>query len=129
MNADFAAPKDEALVKAARTDIVGVGTEPNPVRHLSLDETRQSATHSLALGGRGDEDLVELTDIGFEREKAGEPVSGIDANKHFPSGGQLHRYASAHRRFGGLLGDGETSRAPTLKPEPSNPVEIAVVIS
>ena len=96
MNADFAAPKAEALVKAARTDIVGVGTGPNPVRHLSLDETRQSATHSLALGGRGDEDLVELTDIGFEREKAGEPVSGIDANKHFPSGGQLHRYASTH---------------------------------
>jgi hypothetical protein len=83
MNTDFAAPKAEALVKAARTDIVGVGTGPNPVRHLSLGETRQSATHSLALGGRGDEDLVELTDIGFEREKAGEPVSGIDANKHF----------------------------------------------
>jgi hypothetical protein len=73
----FAASEAETLVETARPEIVNRGPQPDCSRHLPLGQVQQSSSYSPTLGGRGDEDLVELTDIGLSARK---PTSRFPAS-------------------------------------------------
>src|SRR5271170_3726702 len=128
MKAGLACPEALALVKSARSDIIDRGAQPDAFGHSSLSEFEKRQPDTPALCWRGNEQLVQASNIRLQGEEP-EPTTGLIARQmHRPSEGQLPRDSLLVASFRCEPGDRETRRPPAFEPKTRHGRQVPILI-